>query len=371
MADEQVLDFTGLDHLIKTTCEHLNGKAPNSHASANTTYGVSTASKYGHAKASGTTPKAPGTATVGSETSSFSRGDHVHPEQVSAHGIKTAGSGAAYTATVEGITALTAGASFIMIPHTVSTSTAPTLNVNGLGAKTIRRTLSDNSTTTVASELADWLGANKPVCVTYNGVYWIADLSRPKASDIYGSVGIENGGHAGTTLEEAQANLGILTMDEIVNLHVWKKYESDPSVIVETEKSYAQLSWRDGSNTYVTGGAVTYADGVKIENGVVVLDGETSACTYSSASSDVSALLGKYVQSTGSSLIADSYDGIYYIPNDATLTPSSTKLTAANVVKLTTSKFLGYVASKGNATYPTNGEHTDGKWYLYHKQLGE
>lgn len=57
----------------------LSGKAPKSHASTATTYGVASASNYGHAKASGTTPKAIGTtAAVGSETSSFARGDHVH-----------------------------------------------------------------------------------------------------------------------------------------------------------------------------------------------------------------------------------------------------------------------------------------------------
>lgn len=61
-------------------------KAPISHASSGTTYGVSTASNYGHAKASGTTPKANGTAAVGSETASFARGDHVHPLQTSVSG---------------------------------------------------------------------------------------------------------------------------------------------------------------------------------------------------------------------------------------------------------------------------------------------
>lgn len=54
-------------------------RAPTSHASSDTTYGVSSASNYGHSKASATTPKALGTASVGSETSSFARGDHVHP----------------------------------------------------------------------------------------------------------------------------------------------------------------------------------------------------------------------------------------------------------------------------------------------------
>lgn len=61
-------------------------KAPISHASSGTTYGVSTASNYGHAKASSTSPKGNGTAAVGSETSSFARGDHVHPLQTTVSG---------------------------------------------------------------------------------------------------------------------------------------------------------------------------------------------------------------------------------------------------------------------------------------------
>ena len=60
-----------------------SSKAPINHASSNTSYGVSSASNYGHAKASTTAPKANGTASVGSETSSFARGDHVHPLQTS------------------------------------------------------------------------------------------------------------------------------------------------------------------------------------------------------------------------------------------------------------------------------------------------
>lgn len=59
----------------------LDGKAPTSHASTTTTYGVSSASNYGHSMASSTTPKAPGTAAVGNETAKFARGDHIHPLQ--------------------------------------------------------------------------------------------------------------------------------------------------------------------------------------------------------------------------------------------------------------------------------------------------
>lgn len=184
------------------------GAAPTSHASTGTTYGVSTASNYGHAKASGTTPKAPGEAAVGSETAAFARGDHVHPLQMIEKGVATAGTGAAYTATVDGITALASGLSFIMIPHVVSTVVNPTLNVNSLGAKNIRRRLSNSTVSTTTGSVASWLGANKPIRVTYDGTYWIADLDRPNVADVYGTMPIANGGTGATSAETALTNLG-------------------------------------------------------------------------------------------------------------------------------------------------------------------
>lgn len=75
------------------------GAAPTSHASSATTYGVSTASNYGHAMASSTTPKANGTAAVGTETAKFARGDHVHPLQTSVSGSSGSCTGNAATAT--------------------------------------------------------------------------------------------------------------------------------------------------------------------------------------------------------------------------------------------------------------------------------
>lgn len=70
------------DHVHPTD----TSRAPTSHASSATTYGVSSASNYGHAMASSTTPKANGTAAVGSETAKFARGDHVHPLQTTVSG---------------------------------------------------------------------------------------------------------------------------------------------------------------------------------------------------------------------------------------------------------------------------------------------
>lgn len=125
-------------------------------------------------------------------------------------GITTSGTGSAYTATVSGITALSAGVTFIMIPNTVSTVIAPTLNVNDLGAKTIRRRLSTKTGTTVAGSTTDWLTANKPVRVTYDGTHWVIDSNRPSASDIYGTIPISSGGTGAATASRARISLGAM-----------------------------------------------------------------------------------------------------------------------------------------------------------------
>ena len=77
--------------VAETACEGndtrlSDARTPVAHASQDTTYGIADASNYGHAKASSTTPKNNGTATAGTETASFARGDHVHPLQTSVSG---------------------------------------------------------------------------------------------------------------------------------------------------------------------------------------------------------------------------------------------------------------------------------------------
>lgn len=126
--------------------------------------------------------------------------------------VTTSGTGDAYVATVPGITALTAGANFIMVPHTKSTSISATLNVNDLGAKTLRVQLSNSSSTVVAPVYDYFLGANKPVKVIYNGSFWVVQLIRPDANTIYGTVKIENGGTGAKTAADAITNLGGLSV---------------------------------------------------------------------------------------------------------------------------------------------------------------
>lgn len=126
--------------------------------------------------------------------------------------VTTSGTGDAYVATVPGITSLTAGANFIMVPHTKSTSISATLNVNDLGAKTLRVQLSNSSSTVVAPVYDYFLGANKPVKVIYNGSFWVVQLIRPDANTIYGTVKIENGGTGAKTAADAITNFGGLSV---------------------------------------------------------------------------------------------------------------------------------------------------------------
>lgn len=123
------------------------------------------------------------------------------------YGAATSIDGVSYTANVDGVEELYAALTITIIPNKESASTTPTLNVNGLGAKTIRRRLSSNTATTVPSNDADWMAANKPITLQYDGTYWIADLPRTNASDLYGSVPMTKGGHGATDGAEGLANL--------------------------------------------------------------------------------------------------------------------------------------------------------------------
>ena len=136
---------------------------------------------------------------------------NVTPDQIgavsSAPVTASSTNGIAYTATVNGIDSLYAGASFIMLPNRVSASQSVTLNVNNLGAKDLRRRVSSGSSSTASGYTNDWLAANKPVRVIYDGLYWIVDIIQAHASDLMGSVPITKGGTGAADGSTGLANL--------------------------------------------------------------------------------------------------------------------------------------------------------------------
>lgn len=119
--------------------------------------------------------------------------------------------GIVYTATVPGIDSLTVGASFIMIPNKTSASTTPTLNVNSLGAKTVKRRLSNMSTTLQSGYANTWLSINKPITVVYDGTYWIVEgMSKPVGADIYGTVPQAKADEKGNNIVDTYATIAML-----------------------------------------------------------------------------------------------------------------------------------------------------------------
>lgn len=121
----------------------------------------------------------------------------------------TSTDGVNYTGTIANMTALTAGKIITVIPDMTSTSTAAKLNINSLGAKTMKQSVTYSSSITLAPANAGWMVANKPITLQYDGTYWRTLAPRTNANDIYGTVKVEDGGTGADNAAEALTNLGI------------------------------------------------------------------------------------------------------------------------------------------------------------------
>ena len=115
--------------------------------------------------------------------------------------------GVTYTMSIPGIAKLYNGLEIMMIPDKTSATTLPKLNINGLGNYYFKRRISGGTSLTVQSETENFLVANQPIRIFYNGGTWVCDMARPHATDIYGAVPVEGGGTGADNVEEALKNL--------------------------------------------------------------------------------------------------------------------------------------------------------------------
>lgn len=121
--------------------------------------------------------------------------------------------GSSYTATVEDLEELYNGLEITIIPNITSTTTAPTLNVNGLGAKPIRLSLSQNNSLTTQPVNANYYSENRPIKLMFDpnwlstGMWRVTNKQRPSAVDLYGTTPVENGGTGSDNGAEGLANL--------------------------------------------------------------------------------------------------------------------------------------------------------------------
>ena len=119
----------------------------------------------------------------------------------------TSSDGAAYTATVNGFTELYNGLIITIIPDVVSTTTGPTLNVNGFGDVNVRLPLSSNNAAMVMPESEGYFTAGRPITLQFDagylsgkGVWKVFGKQRQSAQDLYGNVPseqVETGGTEG------------------------------------------------------------------------------------------------------------------------------------------------------------------------------
>lgn len=122
--------------------------------------------------------------------------------------------GATYTATVQNVAELYSGLTITIIPDTTSASTAPTLNINGLGAKPIRLPLSTNNVAMAQPGNAAYFTAGNPITLQFDASYlntgaWkTLGKQRQAADDLYGNVPIANGGTGADNASDARSNLG-------------------------------------------------------------------------------------------------------------------------------------------------------------------
>lgn len=126
----------------------------------------------------------------------------------------TSTNGIAYTVTANYITATSLselkGVCITIIPNMTSESGGNvTLNVNGLGAKGIKRNDSLYTHDWWSFGNTDWMRAGYPVPVMFDGTYWMV-MNRQKtyASDLQGTVPVNKGGTGATTADAARTNLG-------------------------------------------------------------------------------------------------------------------------------------------------------------------
>ena len=221
--------------------------------------------------------------------------------------------GVAYTATLDNVTALSAGLAVWFIPGTTTTSTAPTFNLNGLGAKSIRRKISLGMATTSGGGVASWLYKGRPFLLVYDGTYWIAEgMTKPGADDLYGSLAATKVGLSDTTATALGLDSGANVEDALGQI-MGEDFETTTATM-PSSNSWNLITYGKGKFVVVTNTATAaYSeDGITWESATM----PSSKSWYSVAYGN-----GKFVAVSNSSAAAYSEDGITW--ESATM-PSST-----------------------------------------------
>lgn len=175
----------------------------------------------------------------------------------------------------------------------------------------------------------------------------------------------------GTPLNAATMNqLAALTdLDVLPDMHLWKKYASDPSTYLTEEVTDVTLASRTSTGKY---GAVKYGDSFYLNNRLLWLE-PTGVVNQNTPTVDtLVSTRGKYILASNTT--------VYYIPVDAEFTQTSKAtygvtyyyLKADRATKYSIPEYYGFVMDAAENKYPTDGVLADdGYWYVYEHQWGE
>ena len=250
--------------------------------------------------------------------------------------------GVAYTATLDNVTALSAGLAVWFIPGTTTTSTAPTFNLNGLGAKSIRRKISLGMATTSGGGVASWLYKGRPFLLVYDGTYWIAEgMTKPGADDLYGSLAATKVGLSDTTATALGLDSGANVEDALGQI-MGEDFETTTATM-PSSNSWNLITYGKGKFVVVTNTATAaYSeDGITWESATM----PSSKSWYSVAYGN-----GKFVAVANSSnAAAYSEDGITWKSATLPITTGWASVTYGN------GKFVAVPLNSANAAYSEDG----------------
>lgn len=247
-----------------------------------------------------------------------------------------------------------------------------------LGLDKVNNTPDSEKNVAFASEAAAARKVNYSLVVRFQGGNtegtdkWTFDGSTSRSINITPEkIGASEVGH--THIPE---EVGLVPLEDIPNLYVWKRYNGKPSnEYAEKEMTNVEFKVATTFLNHTTSYDLYYGSSFTVdeENGKFVLSTDGYA-TNSAAT--LKEKIGQYPYIRHSS----DYDYLYHVPSDAEISErtetavnggSIKYITISKATKLMITELYGYKASKESDAYPANGEHTDGFWYIYHKQLGE
>ena len=183
----------------------------------------------------------------------------------------------------------------------------------------------------------------------------------------------------GTALNAATLNklAALADIEKLPDMHIWKKYEGDPSLYTETEVSDVAIRSRlkmSGISSYYT--KMEVADSFIVANGEITL---VDSHTISSPTViNVNGIQGKYVRA--GDISRQSASTVYWISEEATISETTRDsgfisyydLIVSDAVRIDANKYLGSVMDESETKYPENGVYEDdGYWYVYHKLFGD